>query len=160
MIYVSCNSNCVSTSDSFSAPQIRSTILALYKLVCMYVCMYVCSATEVFWHSGALQIGLLTNLNSPRIVFAMKILMSTFPNQPVPISCRYWSWSLSNFCFVFAIHPTNNTKMHFSSFHTLLSTSNMLMVRSSGNGSGHIKKGALRWTQSVLRSVTIHHLGM
>jgi len=41
MIYVSCNSNCVSTSDSFSAPQIRSTILALYKLVCMYVCMYV-----------------------------------------------------------------------------------------------------------------------
>jgi len=26
-------------SDSFSAPQIRSTILALYKLVCMYVCM-------------------------------------------------------------------------------------------------------------------------
>ena len=24
-----------------SAPQIRSTILALYKLVCMYVCMYV-----------------------------------------------------------------------------------------------------------------------
>jgi len=145
MIYVSCNSNCVSTSDSFSAPQIRSTILALYKLVCMYVCMYVCMST---------------NLNSPRIVFAMKILMSTFPNQPVPISCRYWSWSLSNFCFVFAIHPTNNTKMHFSSFHTLLSTSNMLMVRSSGNGSGHIKKGALRWTQSVLRSVTIHHLGM
>ena len=25
-----------------STPQIRSTILALYKLVCMYVCMYVC----------------------------------------------------------------------------------------------------------------------
>jgi len=25
------------------APQIRSTILALYKLVCMYVCMYVCT---------------------------------------------------------------------------------------------------------------------
>jgi len=24
------------------APQIRSTILALYKLVCIYVCMYVC----------------------------------------------------------------------------------------------------------------------
>ena len=31
-----------SASDSFSAPQIRSTILTLYKLVCMYVCMYVC----------------------------------------------------------------------------------------------------------------------
>jgi len=26
-----------------TAPQIRSTILALYKLVCMYVCMYVCT---------------------------------------------------------------------------------------------------------------------
>jgi len=25
-------------SDSFSAPQIRSTILALYKLLCTYVC--------------------------------------------------------------------------------------------------------------------------
>ena len=29
-----------------SAPQIRSTILALHKLVCMYVCMY------VFWPNG------------------------------------------------------------------------------------------------------------
>ena len=28
-------------SHPVSAPQIRSTILALYKLVCMYVCMYV-----------------------------------------------------------------------------------------------------------------------
>ena len=30
-----------------SAPQIRSTILALYKLVCMYVCMYVRQCTVV-----------------------------------------------------------------------------------------------------------------
>jgi len=28
------------------APQIRSTILALYKLVCMYVCMYVCTELD------------------------------------------------------------------------------------------------------------------
>jgi len=28
-------------------PQIRSTILALYKLVCMYVCMYVCTSVTV-----------------------------------------------------------------------------------------------------------------
>jgi len=29
------------------APQIRSTISALYKLVCMYVCMFVAGVTSV-----------------------------------------------------------------------------------------------------------------
>ena len=37
---------------------------------------------------------------------AMKTVKSTFPNQPVPISCTYCSWCRSNFCFVFAIHIT------------------------------------------------------
>jgi len=30
------------------APQIRSTILALYKLVCIYVCMYIYVIVVVF----------------------------------------------------------------------------------------------------------------
>jgi len=33
-----------------SAPQIRSTILALYKLVCMYVCTYNLINRWVRWH--------------------------------------------------------------------------------------------------------------
>jgi len=39
----------------------------------------------------------------------MKTFNSTFPNQPVPISCRYWSWCRSNFCFVFAVHQQKFT---------------------------------------------------
>ena len=39
-------------AGNWPAPQIRSTILALYKLVCMYVCMYVCMFSTLLRRPG------------------------------------------------------------------------------------------------------------